>query len=126
MCKVLEDHNARIDLEPEVRVMPKRANKTPPLQGQNFIVGSMDVKALFPNCKKQKSSENIEKAFKLTNLDFKNVDTEFLVKLVSVVNRGKHQDQNLQQFLQTPKARTTLNSFLKKPKAGRDSGRYQN
>ena len=75
LCKVLEDHNTRIDLEPEVRVMPKRANKTPPLQGQNFIVGSMDVKALFPNCKKQKSSENIEKAFKLTNLDFKNVDT---------------------------------------------------
>ena len=35
LCKVLEDHNTRIDLEPEVRVMPKRANKTPPLHSHS-------------------------------------------------------------------------------------------
>ena len=82
----------------------------------------MDVKALFPNCKKQKTSLHIEKAFKITNIDFKNIDREYLVKIVSVVTRGKHQDQTLKQFLMVPKPRTTLNSFLKRSSMGQFLG----
>ena len=51
----------------------------------------------------------------MTNIDFRNIDREYLIKIVSVVTRGKHQDQVLKQFLMVPKPRTTLNSFLKRP-----------
>ena len=59
LCFYLEQHNARIETEPRARVQPKRSSKNPPLQGQKYIVGSMDVKALYPNCKKDKTSEKI-------------------------------------------------------------------
>ena len=69
-----------------------------------------------------KTSAHIKKAFKITNVDFTNIDREFLIKIVSVVTRGKHQDENLKQFLMVPKPRTTLNSFLKRSSMGQFLG----
>ena len=105
----------KVRQEPHVRIQPRRGNKNPPLQTSEYIVGSMDVKALYPSCKKDKSAQKIEKAFIMADLDFRNLDRDFLVKVVSIVTRGNHQDQDIQQFLMKPKARTTLNSFIKRP-----------
>ena len=80
LCYFIQEHNKKIDNDPGPRLQPRRSTKTPPIQGPNFVVGSMDVKSLYPNCKKEKSAINIEKAFKITNLEFKNIDREFLVK----------------------------------------------
>ena len=54
LCHFIQEHNNKIENDPEPRIQPRRAQKAPPLQGQNFVVGSMDVKSLYPNCKKDK------------------------------------------------------------------------
>ena len=82
----------------------------------------MDVKALYPSCKKDKSAQKIKKAFIMADLDFRNLDRDFLVKVVSIITRGNHQDQEIQQFLMKPKPRTTLNSFIKRPSRGQFYG----
>ena len=51
----------------------------------------------------------------MTNLSFENIDKEFLVKIVSIVTRGKHKDPEMNKFLMIPKTRTSLNSFIKRP-----------
>ena len=48
------------------------------------------------------------------DLEFTNINTAFLVKLVSVLTKGVTENQTLNRFLQTPKNRTTLNSFLRR------------
>ena len=75
----------------------------------------MDVKGLYPSCKIEKSCSNIEKAFRMTGLEFQNIDAQFLVKLVSVITRGQHSDPEIKKFLLKPKPRTSLNSLLKHP-----------
>ena len=93
---------------------PSRGCKTPPLQSQNVCIGSMDVKALFPNCKSRGTCIAIKEAFQSCDLEFESVDKPFLLKFVSILMRGDSGDRQLNQFLQTPKNRTTLNSYLKR------------
>ena len=108
-----EKHNSE---EPRVvRDLPTRGNNRPRLQGNQKVIGSMDVSALYPSCKAEKSSLKVEKAFRLSGLEFKHVNREFLVKVVSVITGGNHEDPNIREFLAKPKRRTTLNSFLKNP-----------
>ena len=72
LCHHMINHNQRVVQETPIRIQPKRGAENPPLQTPEFVVGSMDLKALYPNCKKVKSAAKIVRAFILTNLDFKN------------------------------------------------------
>ena len=94
--------------------MPERTGKTPSLQSSKVVVGSMDVKALYPNVKTKKLMKKIQEAVKICDLEFDNIDKEFLTKFVSVLTRGKSGNNEADEFLQTPQNRTTLNSFLRK------------
>ena len=114
ICHHFMAHNQKVMNEPEVRRQPRRGRKCPPLQNSNMIIGSMDVKGLYPSCKIEKSCSNIEKAFRMTGLEFQNIDAQFLVKLVSVITRGQHSDPEIKKFLLKPKPRTSLNSILKR------------
>ena len=90
-CHHFETFNTEVLNRTGPRRQPRRANKAPPpFQNVTYIVGSMDVKGLYPSCKAEKSAQNVQKAFKMCDLQFQNFDTEFLVKVVSVVNRGRH------------------------------------
>ena len=72
----------------------------------------MDIKALNPHYKMQQTSKAIEEAVKQCNLDFVGINTSFLLKFISVLTRGQVGDACIERFLQVPKSRTTLNSFL--------------
>ena len=52
------------------------------LQSNNRVIGSMNVAALYPNCKSKESSANIERAVKRCGLLFRDIDKEYLVKYV--------------------------------------------
>ena len=70
----------------------------------------MDIGALYPNCKQEKSGKSIEEATKLCGIKFKNIDRPFLAKFTSIVTRGKSGNKHIDEFLQIPKRTTTLNS----------------
>ena len=80
-----------------------------------------DVGALYPNCKKDKSGLAIQEAVKICGIDFRNIDKPFLTKFVSLVTRGKSGVKVIDDFLQTLKRQTTLNSYLRR----RDENRFQ-
>ena len=89
----------------------------PPIQKSDvFVVGSMDVKQLYPNCKLENVYCSIIQAFKLSNLVFDNINRDFLVRYVSLCRGGKT-DSELDKYLPKPKPRTTLKSFLREQKA---------
>ena len=56
----------------------------------------------------------VEKAVIDCKLDFVGVDRDFLVKFVSVLLKGQEPEKHIKPFLQIPKQRTSINSFLKK------------
>ena len=95
------------------RVQP-RSCKVPSMQTEHVHIGSMDVSALYPNCKTGPTIKIIEDCINKSGLEFENINLGFLTKFVSVLTRGNIRDQQLKRFLQIPKARTTLNSFLKR------------
>ena len=74
----------------------------------------MDVGALYPNCKKDKSGLAIQEAVKICGIEFRNIEKPFLTKFVSLVTRGKSGVKAIDEFLQTPKRQTTLNSYLRR------------
>ena len=74
----------------------------------------MDVAALYPNCRVNKTCENIEESIINCGLKFDKIDSRFLTQFVSVITRGVFRDKSLQEFLQAPKQRTTINSFMKR------------
>ena len=96
------------------RGLRPRPNRPPPLQTSDYSVGSMDVSALYPNCKVNLTSKSIIECFKSSGQIFNNIDREFLVKTVSVLTGGNCQINSLNQFLQIPYRTTTLKSFLKR------------
>ena len=58
---------------------PSRYVKCPQNKGDK-IIGSMDVAALFPSCKADKSSQRLDEALNKCNLEFQNIDRDFLCK----------------------------------------------
>ena len=97
-----------------LRIQPHRGAKTLPLQGDSLVIGSMDVAALYPNCKTKGTMAAIEEATKLSGMKFERVNKQFLVKFVSITTKGKSGNNRIDEFLQKPKSRTTLSSFLKR------------
>ena len=87
-----------------------------PLQSTKRIVGSMDVAALYPNCKVNPTSHNVERAIRRCGLVFKELDKEYLTRYVSVLTGGQLKDKELQKFLAPPKPRTSIKSFSNNPK----------
>ena len=57
-----------------------------PLQSDNLVIGSMDVKASYSKCRKDRTTE-IEKIVNRSNLIFDNIDKNLLSKVVSVSER---------------------------------------
>ena len=76
----------------------------------------MDVAALYPNCKVNPTSHNIERAVRRCGLVFQELDKEYLTRYVSVLTGGQLKDKELQRFLAPPKPRTSIKSFSSKPK----------
>ena len=74
----------------------------------------MDVTGLYPNCKVAQTTKKVEEAVIKCGLEFENINLEFLTKFVSVLTKGRSGNVDLDVFLQTPKVRTTLNSFIKR------------
>merc|ERR1711954_594491 len=93
------------------RIQLSRACRQPAIQSGNPVLGSMDVKALYPNCKFQGTMTAVSKASKVANLEFVGVNKWFLVRFVSILTRGKTDNQHVNRFLRKPKGRTTLNSW---------------
>jgi len=99
-----------------------RAGKIPPLQSDSYIIGSMDVIALYPNCKKIKTANKIEIAMTKCDLEFDNIDRELLVKVASILVKGNSGNRGLDEFLQVPKRTTTLTSYLRRRRETQFSG----
>ena len=93
-----------------------RGQNNVPVQSSKRIVGSMDVAALYPNCKINPTANNIERAIKRCGLVFQEIDKEYLTRYVSVLTGGQIKDKELQKFLAPPKPRTSIKSFSNKPK----------
>ena len=91
-----------------------RKGKVPLLQSGPIIIGSMDVAALYPSCKSKGTMDTIKESSNMCNMVFENIISIFLCKFVSILTRGKSGDPRLNEFLQVPKPRTTLNSFLRR------------
>ena len=74
----------------------------------------MDVKALYPSCRVARTTKLIIESFRKADLEFTEVNIPFLLKFVSVITKGVTGNPELDAYLQVPKARTTLNSWLKR------------
>ena len=109
---IQEFNNNNVASEFNQRTQPSRGCRVPNIQINDIQVGSMDVTGLYPNCKVQNTIIKIEESINNCGLVFNQINREFLTKFVSVLTKGVIPDKNLQNFLQVPKFRTTLNSFL--------------
>ena len=68
------------------REQPRRGCKTASrIQSNQYIVGSMDVKALYPSCRVGETVKMVEDAIKSCGLKFKDIDRRFLYQWVSVL-----------------------------------------
>ena len=74
----------------------------------------MDVKALYPSCRVARTTKLIIESFRKADLEFTEVNIPFLLKFVSVITKGVTGNPELDAYLQVPKARTTLNSRLRR------------
>ena len=97
-----------------IRIQPQRGNKAVPIQGGSLVIGSMDVAALYPNCKVKGTMLAIEEGTKLSGMNYEQVNKGFLTKFVSITTKGKSGNPRIDEFLQTPKPRTTLASWMKR------------
>ena len=74
----------------------------------------MDVAALYPNCKVKGTMLAIEEGTKLSGMNYERINKGFLTKFVSITTKGKSGNPRIDEFLQTPKPRTTLASWMKR------------
>ena len=96
------------------RMQPGRGCKVPGIQNEEVVIGSMDVAALYPNCKVAPTVNKVEESINQCGLEFEQINKSFLTKFVSVLTRGEVQDEEVRRFVQVPKPRTTLNSYMKR------------
>ena len=82
-----------------------------------WMVGSMDVRALCPSITIKLAQEAIGEAIKRSKLSFHNIDVGILTKYVAVTTpREKLVKLGLSNWLPKPRPRTTLNSFTTNPR----------
>ena len=81
------------------------------MQGEQIVVGSMDVKSLYPSCKAKQTGEHIIEFFKNTDLTFNGVHVNSIVKYLALT--GFKGEGGLEDYIPKPKGTTTLNSWLK-------------
>ena len=81
------------------------------IQGENLIVGSLDVKSLYPSCKAKQTGEYIVEFFKQTDLSFNGVNLNAIVRYLALT--GFKGEGGLNDYIPKPKGTTTLNSWLK-------------
>ena len=86
----------------------------PKIQGKDLVIGSMDVKALYPSCRVAKTTKVIIESFRKAELEFTEINIPFLLKFVSIITKGVTGIPELDIYLQVPKNRTTLNSWLRR------------
>ena len=87
----------------------------------------MDVKALYPSITKELAAAAVIQSFKETTVKFNNINTDDLVKYVSLTTTKQFQIQHkIQQYIPTPKSTTTLNSFQTNPNPNQFSKPKQN
>ena len=65
-----------------VRIQPQRGNKAVPIWGEGLVIGSMNVAALYPNCKVKGTMQAIEEGTKLSGMEFEWINKGFLTKFV--------------------------------------------
>ena len=54
------------------------------MQGETLIVGSLDVKSLYPSCKAKQTGEYIIEFFKQTDLSFHGVNLKAAVRYLAL------------------------------------------
>ena len=94
------------------RAFRRRGEREPNLQGEGLVVGSMDVSALYPSCKKASCCSMLVSLIRRSKLHFPKVHRETLLMFVALARRGERPAE-LEEFLPTPKPRTTLRSWHK-------------
>ena len=109
---LIQEFNSEVNHYP--RMQHSRSCKVPDIHTSNVQVGSMDVAALYPNCKIGPTCKKIEECVNKCGLEFRNINLDFLTKFVSILTKGNTDNLRLNNFLQIPKNRTTLNSFIKR------------
>ena len=108
----LEQFNNSVQQHP--REQHSRSCRITKLQTNNIQIGSMDVCAHYPNSTTALFTKKIEELVTKSGLEFVNINLGFQTKFVSVLTRGVVCDEQLQRFIQIPKQRTTMNSFMRR------------
>ena len=80
------------------------------MQGETLIIGSMDVKSLYPSCKSKGIGEHIVGFFGETGLTFEGVNLKAVVRYLSLT--GFKGPSDLEDYIPRAKGTTTLNSWL--------------
>jgi hypothetical protein len=109
-------------------VLREQSVQRPKVQtSRSRVVGSMDVKALYPSIIKELASEAAMKAVEDTDLVLDNIDVKSLVRFVALKKDRKYvTDRDLGDVVPVPKATTTFNSFAKpRGKAKKSNGDSQ-
>ena len=78
------------------------------------VLGSMDVKALYPSITKEMARNTVEMVVAPTNLNIQGVDDQVLTRYVALaVDRSRVTKAGVEQYIPVPESRTTLNSYIK-------------
>ena len=109
---IIEDYKATVTTETsqEAPRLP-RACKVSSIKSTTAVIGSMDVRSLYPSCKAKETGDHVKRLFRANTLNFEAINTQALLKYLSLtVNRT---NTNLDDFIPIPKGTTTLKSWLR-------------
>ena len=89
-----------------------RSGKEVPIQNDNMVIYSLDIKELYPSITKEMASQAIKESVKKSKLEWKNVNIQYLTRYISLtVDRETIRKSKLNDVIPIPKTKTTLNFF---------------
>ena len=102
---------------------PRRERTLPPIQDLNStVVLSMDVSALYPSISQELTVRTLTKAIKESNVPWYNIDSERLVRYVSLIVKEKVlKDNKIDKCVPVPMRTTTLNSYTNPSKKAKQN-----
>ena len=80
------------------------------MQGEQMVIGSLDVKSLYPSCKAKQMGEHIIQFFKDLDISFQGLNLKAIVRYLALT--GFQGENGLEDYIPVPKGTTTLNSWL--------------
>ena len=90
---------------------PKRMGHQANIQGNKYVIGSLDVANLYGNCRSKGIGQAIRHLCRNTRLKY-DLNTTFILKYLSLSLRGGKTNTSLDDFIPRAKGTTTLKSYL--------------